>query len=77
MAAHEDTDKLFIVISGSLKILFRDHEVLIKQGECFVVPKVIEHKPVAHEEVRCLIIEKAGTLNTGDQGGDRTVSNEE
>jgi len=75
--SHADTDELFIVVSGSLRILFRDSEVLIKQGECFVVPKGVEHKPVADEEVCCLLIEKAGTLNTGDQGGDRTVSNEE
>lgn len=75
--SHADTDELFMVVSGNLRILFRDSEVLIKQSECFVVPKGVEHKPVADEEVCCLLIEKAGTLNTGDQGGDRTVSNEE
>lgn len=75
--SHADADELFMVVSGNLKILFRDGEVLIKQGECFVVPKGIEHKPIADEEVYCLLIEKAGTLNTGDQGGDRTVSDEE
>ncbi len=75
--SHPDTDELFMIVSGNLRILFRDSEVLIKQGECFVVPKGVEHKPVADEEVCCLLIEKAGTLNTGDQGGDRTVSNEE
>lgn len=75
--SHADTDELFMVVSGNLRILFRDSEVLIKQGECFVVTKGVEHKPVADEEVSCLLIEKAGTLNTGDQGGARTVSNEE
>lgn len=75
--SHEDVDELFIVLSGSLKILFKDGEVTISEGECFIVPKGVEHKPVAEEEVHCLLIEKAGTLNTGDQGGDRTVCNEE
>lgn len=74
--SHANVDELFIVVSGNLKILFQDGEVLIKEGECFVVPKGIEHKPIANEEVCCLLIEKAGTLNTGDQGGDRTVSDE-
>ena len=76
--SHSDIDELFIVISGTLKILFRDGEVSISAGECYIVPKGTEHKPVVEEgEVSCLLIEKAGTLNTGDQGGDRTVSKEE
>jgi mannose-6-phosphate isomerase-like protein (cupin superfamily) len=75
--SHADIDELFVVVSGTLKILFRDGEVVISAGECFTVPKGVEHKPIAEEEVCCLLIEKAGTLNTGDQGGDRTVSDEE
>lgn len=75
--SHADADECFMVVSGSLRIVFRDGEVLIQQGECFVIPKGIEHKPIADEEVCCLLIEKAGTLNTGDQGGERTVSNEQ
>jgi mannose-6-phosphate isomerase-like protein (cupin superfamily) len=75
--SHEDTDELFMVVSGNLRTLFRDSEVLIKHGECFVVSKGVEHKPVADEKVCCLLFEKAGTLNTGDQGCDKTVSNEE
>lgn len=75
--SHEDVDELFIVFSGTLKILFKDGEVSISEGESFIVPKGVEHKPIADEEVHCLLIEKAGTLNTGDQGGDRTVCNEE
>lgn len=74
--SHADVDELFIVISGTLRILFRDGEVRISAGECFIVPKGVEHKPVAEEEVCCLLIEKAGTLNTGEQGGERTVSDE-
>ena len=75
--SHAEVDECFMVVRGALRILFRAGEVLIKQGECFIVPKGVEHKPVADEEVCCLLIEKAGTLNTGDQGGDRTVSQEE
>lgn len=75
--SHADVDELFIVISGTLKILFRDGEVTIAAGECYLVPKGTEHKPVALEEVCCLLIERAGTLNTGDQGGERTVADEE
>lgn len=75
--SHAEADELFIIISGSLKILFRDGEVNLSAGECFIVPKGVEHKPIAETEVCCLLIERAGTLNTGDQGGERTVSNEE
>jgi mannose-6-phosphate isomerase-like protein (cupin superfamily) len=75
--SHADVDEVFIVISGTLKILFRDGELLIKAGECFVVPKGVEHKPIADEEVFCLLIEKVGTLNTGEQGGNRTVFDQE
>ncbi len=75
--SHSDVDEVFIIISGKLKILFRDGEIELNPGECYVVPQGIEHKPVADEEVHILLIEKAGTLNTGDQGGERTVSQEE
>ncbi len=75
--SHSDVDEVFIVVSGHLKILFRDQEVSIKSGECFVVPKGVEHKPVANREVCCLLIEKAGTLNTGDLSNDKTVRQEE
>lgn len=75
--SHEDADELFVVLKGQLKILFRDGEVDISEGECFIVPKGKEHKPIAETEVHCLLIEKAGTLNTGDQGGERTVSEED
>lgn len=75
--SHENVDELFIVVEGNLKILFRDGEVNLSPGECFIVPNGVEHKPVALEEVSCILIEKAGTLNTGNQDGIRTVSNEE
>ncbi len=75
--SHSDVDELFIVVSGQLKILFRDGEIELRGGECYVVPRGIEHKPVVDEEAHVLLIEKAGTFNTGDQGGERTVSQEE
>ena len=73
--SHADEDEVFIVVSGSLKIMLRDGEVIVAPGECFVVPKGVEHKPVAEEEVAVILIERAGTVNTGDAGGDKTVHN--
>ena len=72
---HKDTDETFIVIEGDLRIDFRDGAVHIAAGEMFVVPKGIEHKPYAEHEVKLLIIEPRGVVNTGDKGGDRTAEN--
>ena len=63
---HPETDEVFIVVKGQLEILFRDGSVLLKEGEMFVVPKGVEHKPVAENECHILLIEPAGTVNTGD-----------
>jgi mannose-6-phosphate isomerase-like protein (cupin superfamily) len=73
---HKDTDETFIVIEGSLRIDFRDGAVHISAGEMFVVPKGVEHKPCAEQEVRLLLIEPRGVPNTGDQGGERTAAND-
>jgi mannose-6-phosphate isomerase-like protein (cupin superfamily) len=73
---HKDTDETFIVIDGSLRIDFRDGAVTLRAGEMFVVPKGVEHKPYAEEEVRLLLIEPRGVLNTGDKGGERTAQND-
>ena len=73
---HKDTDETFIVIDGSLRIDFRDGAVTLRAGEMFVVPKGMEHKPYAEEEVRLLLIEPRGVLNTGDAGGERTAQND-
>jgi mannose-6-phosphate isomerase-like protein (cupin superfamily) len=73
---HDDTDELFLVTKGSLVIRFRDREVTLGPGELVVVPKGVEHLPVAQEECEVLLIEPAGTLNTGDAGGSRTVQPE-
>jgi len=64
---HQDTDETFIVLDGQLRIDFRDGHVDIGAGEMYVVPKGIEHKPFAEQEVKMLLIEPRGVLNTGDQ----------
>ena len=63
---HEDTDDFFLVLKGRLRIELRDRTVLLDPGEIFVVPKGVEHRPVADEEVHLLLIEPTGTPNTGD-----------
>ena len=63
---HDDTDDLFLVLEGHLTIQLRDREVHLGPGELFVVPKGVEHRPVAKEEVHLLLIEPSGTPNTGD-----------
>jgi mannose-6-phosphate isomerase-like protein (cupin superfamily) len=73
---HDETDELFLVTKGSLVIRFRDREVTLGPGELVVVPRGIEHLPVAEEECEVLLIEPAGTANTGDAGGPRTVEPE-
>src|SRR5450631_2658231 len=70
---HKDTDETFIVVEGDLRIEFRDGAVHVLRGEMFVVPKGIEHKPYAEKEVKLLLIEPRGVLNTGHQGGERTA----
>lgn len=73
---HADTDETFIVLEGQLRIDFRDGQVSVSQGEMFVVPKGVEHKPYAEHEVKLLLIEPKGVLNTGHEGGDRTAVND-
>jgi len=64
--AHPDTDDFFLVLKGKLTIQLRDGEVTLGPGDLYVVPNGIEHRPVAEEEVHMLLIEPAGTPNTGD-----------
>jgi mannose-6-phosphate isomerase-like protein (cupin superfamily) len=64
--AHPDTDDLFLVLVGRLTIQLRDREVELGPGELFVVPRGVEHRPVAHGEAQILLIEPRGTPNTGD-----------
>ena len=70
---HEAEDELFFVISGVLKMEFRDKTVTVNENEFLIVPRGVEHKPVADEEVSVLLFEPASTVNTGEIGGDRTV----
>jgi mannose-6-phosphate isomerase-like protein (cupin superfamily) len=73
---HKDTDETFVVIEGNLRIDFRDGSVQLGPGEMFVVPRGVEHKPVAESEVKLMIIEPRGVLNTGHAGGERTAQND-
>ena len=73
---HNDTDETFIVIEGVLRIDFRDGAVHVLAGEMFVVPKGVERKPCAEHEVKLLLIEPRGVLNTGHEGGERTADND-
>ncbi len=70
---HENEDEMFLVVKGSLLLKFRDREVRLEEGEFLVVPRGVEHLPVAEEEVHLLMIEPKTTLNTGDLKNERTV----
>ena len=69
---HKDEDELFMVIKGVLKIEFRDSVIEIKENEMLVVPRGVEHKPIAQEEVWLMMFEPAGTLNTGTEQNERS-----
>jgi mannose-6-phosphate isomerase-like protein (cupin superfamily) len=73
---HPETDEVFIVVKGQLDILLRDGKVSLNEGEMFVVPKGVEHKPVAENECHILLIEPAGTVNTGDVLNEKTAPND-
>ncbi len=74
---HKDTDETFIVLEGELRIDFRDGCVNVSAGEMYVVPMGVEHKPYAEKEVKMLLIEPRGILNTGDsEVSDRTATND-
>ncbi len=70
---HEHEDELFLVVRGSLRIEFRDQVVTLGEGELVVVPRGVEHRPVADEEAHVLLFEPASTLNTGNVRDERTV----
>ncbi|MFN3839085.1 MAG: cupin domain-containing protein [Cyclobacteriaceae bacterium] len=69
---HEHEDELFLVTKGKLKMEFRDKTIEIGEGEFIIVPRGVEHKPVAEEEVELLLFEPASTLNTGNVENDKT-----
>jgi mannose-6-phosphate isomerase-like protein (cupin superfamily) len=70
---HDDEDELFLVVEGRLRIELRDRVVELEEGELLVVPRGVEHRPVATEEAWVLLFEPAATVNTGNVRGDRTV----
>ena len=71
---HDDEDEMFLVIDGRFRMEFRDREVWIERGEFIVVPRGVEHRPVAEEEVSVMLFEPASTLNTGNVTGEMTVA---
>jgi mannose-6-phosphate isomerase-like protein (cupin superfamily) len=73
---HPETDETFIVLKGEIRIDFRDRAIVLGEGEMYVVPKGVEHKPYADSEAELLLIEPKGILNTGHAGGDRTQEND-
>jgi len=73
---HEHEDEMFLVLSGRLRILLPDREVVLEQGEFFIVPRGTEHKPVAEDLVEAMLFEPATTRNTGDVDHDHTIEPE-
>ena len=73
---HENEDELFLVVKGKLLIKFRDRDVWLEEGEFLVIPKGIEHLPVAEEEVHVMLLEPKSTLNTGNVENERTVGDQ-
>jgi mannose-6-phosphate isomerase-like protein (cupin superfamily)/GrpB-like predicted nucleotidyltransferase (UPF0157 family) len=74
---HDHEDELFLVMKGRFRMEYRDRNVWLEEGEFLIVPKGVEHRPVAEEEVHVLLFEPAGTLNTGDVRDERTVQEPE
>ena len=73
---HEDTDEVFIVIKGAMSIELRDKTVHLGEGELFVVPRGVEHKPFAEKECHVLLVEPRGVINTGNTEGELTSEND-
>jgi mannose-6-phosphate isomerase-like protein (cupin superfamily) len=74
---HQNEDELFLVLKGVLTLEFRDGSVTLNPGEFFIVPRGVEHRPIAEEEVHLLMFEPASTLNTGNVRNERTVDTPE
>lgn len=72
---HDNEDELFYVLDGELKIEFRDKTVQLNPNEFLIIPRGVEHKPVADKEVRVMLFEPASTINTGDQDSNMTRKN--
>ncbi len=74
---HDDTDELFLVMHGRLRIELHERTIVLDPGQAVIVPRGVEHRPIADEEVHVLLFETAGTINTGDAGGPLTVDKPE
>jgi mannose-6-phosphate isomerase-like protein (cupin superfamily) len=70
---HDNEDELFLVVKGRFRMEFRDRDVWLEEGEFLVVPRGVEHRPVAEEEAHVLLFEPASTLNTGNVRNERTL----
>jgi mannose-6-phosphate isomerase-like protein (cupin superfamily) len=71
---HDNEDELFLIVKGTLRMKFRDREAIVHEGEFLIVPKGVEHCPVADQEVHIILIEPKSTLNTGNITNERTVA---
>jgi mannose-6-phosphate isomerase-like protein (cupin superfamily) len=74
---HDAEDEMFLVLGGEFDMEFRDKTVRLREGEFLIVPKGVEHRPVAEKEARVMLFEPVSTVNTGDAGGPRTVASPE
>lgn len=70
---HDHEDEMFLVVQGRMRMKFRDHEELVSPGEFIIVPRGVEHMPVAEEETQVLLFEPKSTLNTGNVTNERTL----
>ena len=73
---HPDTDEVFIVIEGTMKIEFEDRTIELREGEMLVIPKGVRHKPYAEAECKVMLVEPRGVVNTGDTGDELTADND-
>ncbi|MFN8376204.1 MAG: cupin domain-containing protein [Anaerolineae bacterium] len=74
---HENEDEMFFIVKGRLLLKFRDRDVWLNEGEFLIIPKGVEHLPIAEEEVHVMLFEAKETLNTGNIQGERTVAHPE
>jgi len=74
---HEDADEMFLVIKGEFRLEFRDRVVPVREGECIVVPRGVEHRPVAENEVHVILFEPCGVRNTGNVEDNDFTANEQ
>ena len=71
---HDDEDEMFLVVKGSMKMELRDGDITLEEGEFIIIPRGVEHRPVASEEAHVLLFEPRSTLNTGNVQNERTVA---